>query len=52
MMGVDESIINLYECDDGIYEVIMCNLSHDWETGYLDDWDLKLIPYKKEKTNE
>lgn len=43
-----DSIINLLDVPDGIYEVVMTNLSHDWETGYLDDWDLKLVPYTDE----
>lgn len=50
-IGSDEaigSIINLNSCEDGIYEVISCNEKRDWETGYIDDYDLKLIPYKKE----
>ncbi len=49
MIGADEvmpRIINLYECKDGIYEVIMCNEKKDWETGCIDDYDYKLIPYE------
>lgn len=42
------SIVNLHECADGIYEIIVCNVSTDWETGYVDSYDLKLIPYKEE----
>ena len=41
------SITNFHEVDEGIYEVIMINESRDWETGYLDDWEYKLIPYKE-----
>ncbi len=37
-------IINLDECEDGIYEVVPCNESTDFETGYIDDYDYKLIP--------
>jgi hypothetical protein len=40
--------LNLDEYDEGIYEIITCNHSTDWETGVVDDWDLKLIPYKEE----
>lgn len=50
-IGADEvvpRIINLDECNDGIYEIITCNESHDWETGYIDDYDFKLIPFKEE----
>lgn len=39
-------IVNLYECQDGVYEVTACNISHDYETGYADDWDYKLIAIK------
>ncbi len=49
MVGVKEvipRIINLDSCEDGIYEVITCNGSKDWETGYVDDYDYKLIKYE------
>lgn len=38
-------ILNFNEVNDGIYELIVCNISKDWETGYVDDWDLKLVPF-------
>lgn len=41
-------IVNLNECDDGIYEVMTINESRDWETGYIDDYDYKLIQIKEE----
>ena len=44
--GVEEifpRITNLDECEDGIYEVITCNEKHDYETGYIDDYDYKLV---------
>ena len=44
---VIQSIENLDECKDGIYELIVSNVSRDWETGYDDDWDWKLIEYKE-----
>lgn len=37
-------ILNLAECGDGLYEVVACNESHDWETGYVDDYDYRLVP--------
>jgi len=40
------SIINLDECKDGIYEVVICNETHDWESGIVDGWSLKLVPFK------
>ena len=44
--GVEEvlpRILNLDECEDGIYEVVVCNESHDWETGYVDNYDYRLV---------
>lgn len=45
-VGVEEvvpRILNMDECPDGIYEVVMCNESHDFETGYIDDYDYRLV---------
>jgi hypothetical protein len=39
-------IININECKDGVYKLIITNVSTDWETGYVDDYDYKLIPYE------
>ena len=36
-------ILNLGEVEDGIYEVVVCNESHDYETGYVDDYDYRLV---------
>lgn len=36
-------ILNLGEVKDGIYEVMVCNESHDYETGYVDDYDYRLV---------
>ena len=30
-----------------MYEVIVCNVSSDIKSGYVDDWDLKLIPFEQ-----
>lgn len=48
-IGVDlvlKNIINLHEVKDGVYQLIMVNEKIDWETGYIDSWDYKLIEYK------
>ncbi len=48
-IGVDEvlqKIVNLSECKDGLYTVATCNERHDWETGYLDDYDYRLVPFE------
>jgi len=41
--GVD--IVNLDDVKDGLYTLVMVNEHRDWESGYIDSWDLKLIPY-------
>lgn len=51
MAGADmiiQNIIDLYKCKDGIYEVVSCNESRDFETGYIDDYDYKLVPFSLE----
>ena len=40
-------IVNLDECEDGVYEVVVCNVSTDFETGYADDWNCRLVPVKE-----
>lgn len=42
------NIINLYNVKDGIYELITCNRSYDYETGVLEMYDYKLIEYIEE----
>ena len=55
MVGAEQvfpRITNLSECKDGIYKVITCNESHDWETPHIiDDYDYKLIPFATENNN-
>lgn len=44
------SIININECQDGVYEVITCNEFSCWETPHIiEDYDYKLIPYEEIK---
>lgn len=38
-------IIGIDSLPDGVYEVVVCNVSRDYETGYVDDWGLKLVPF-------
>jgi hypothetical protein len=42
-------IINLDEVGDGVYEVITVNVSRDYESGYVEEWDYKLVPYDEER---
>ena len=38
-------IVNINECKDGIYTVEVCNERRDWETGCLDEYDYRLVPF-------
>lgn len=37
-------ITNLFDVKDGVYQVILTNISKDWESGHVDDFDFELIP--------
>jgi hypothetical protein len=42
----DWPIINIHEAKHGkFYRLIPCNMSTDWETGYVDSWDLKIVEF-------
>jgi hypothetical protein len=36
-------ILNLGEVEDGVYEVVACNKSYDYETGYVEDYYYRLV---------
>jgi len=37
-------LLNIENVVDGkLYTVEMCNISKDWETGYVDDYDLRVV---------
>ena len=40
-------IVNLPTCADGLYVIVTCNESRDYETGLVDDYDYQLVPYTK-----
>ena len=42
-------IENLDDCKDGVYEVVLCNVGRDWETGHIDSWGYKLLPFTEEE---
>jgi hypothetical protein len=47
MVGADEvmpRIVNLDEVEDGLYRVITINERLNWETGYADSYDYRLVP--------
>lgn len=46
MVGAEEvipRITNMDSVEDGIYEVVTCNESRDWESGQIDDYDYMLV---------
>ena len=43
---VIQRIVNLQECSPGLYIVVPCNMRSDWETGLVDSYDYKLVPYE------
>ena len=44
-MNYLQSITNLYDVPDGIYELQTTNHSRDWETDTIQDWDYILKEY-------
>lgn len=38
-------VVNLLEVQDGLYQLIIVNESRDFESGYIEDYKFKLIPY-------
>lgn len=49
-IGADEVFLrieNLYDVEDGVYEVITTNAQRDWESGYIEDYDYCLVKYHK-----
>jgi len=43
MEDVVKRIVNLNQCEDGVYEVLTCNEKKDWETGCVEDYDFELV---------
>lgn len=41
-----ERIPELATAADGVYEVVAYNFHRDWETGIIEDYDLKLVPWE------
>jgi hypothetical protein len=46
------AVLNLHEVPDGVYELRVCDVSREYETGYVDDWSYKLIPFDLLKARE
>lgn len=50
-IGIEEGfslITNLDKVPDGLYHMQMTNIGYDHESGYADDWEYTLYPYKEE----
>jgi hypothetical protein len=45
-------ILNLDKIEDGLYELVTCYEKIDHETGYVYDYDYKLIPFQPEAVKE
>lgn len=55
MAGEEEvipRIVNLDECEDGLYYVTMVNEYRDWESNCIEDYDYKLVPLHLEELTE
>lgn len=44
-MEVLSRVVNLNECADGLYVIDMTNVSRDFESGEIGDYDYRLTPY-------
>jgi hypothetical protein len=40
-----EMITNLAECEDGVYVVDVVEKSYNYESGLIEDWAYRLVPY-------
>lgn len=46
-------ILNINDVNDGIYKIVSCNHFTDKDTGYVESWNYRLIPYvKKPESNK
>ena len=48
LIGASEvlpKVLNLNQCPDGIYQLVLCNAHRDYETGHVEDWDYRLVPF-------
>jgi len=47
-ISYDWPLINIETVEHGkLYTIGFTNISRDWETGVVDEWDLEVIPYKE-----
>ena len=43
--NVEANILNIAECEDGIYQVVTCNEKRDYESGCIEEYDYRLLPF-------
>lgn len=48
-VGCDINLVGLDDAVDGIYELVVKDVSYCIESGMVDNWDLHLIPYDEGK---
>ena len=39
------TIIGLNTVPDGLYQMVMCNMHKDWETGHAETWQYMFTPW-------
>ena len=47
VIDVLDRVLNIDTVPDGIYKVTPCNITTDFESGYVDDWDYRLDPIEE-----
>lgn len=45
---VMQRIVNIVDCADGVYEVVTCDETREWESGVIYDYNYKLIPFQED----
>ena len=46
--AIESEPVNMHELAEGVYRVVMTNVTHDYESGMIDGYDLKLEPYEED----
>lgn len=52
VLAFADRIVNLNDVPDGLYTVELMNTYRDYETGLVDDWSWKLVPYAEQEGGE
>ena len=49
----DSPIIGFYKVENGkLYTFNICNMYRDWETGYVEDYDLEIVEYNPQANGD